>query len=405
MNAHRWDVLIAGGGPAGSLSAYHLAKAGLRVAILDLGRFPRSKACGGGVQVRTEDSIPFDWSPVIRSSISAAEFTCNFDRRFARQYGDPLVHCVLRSEFDNFLLERAVEAGAKLLEGVRVEKAAQHADGAVIETSAGRFEARYLIGADGANSVVSRTLNQRSDFFWQAAVYVEVPLSCFQSHRLRMDRLRVDWGTLTSGYAWVFPKGDMVNIGAGCPTQLGRYLKSYLKSFLQAEGIVSDAMGEALRVQGHQLPTMTSKTTVARGNVLLVGDAAGFVEPLTGEGISYACHGAQLLARTMVSLFGDRTMAEQYRHAIQSGISHELRWARRLLSLGTSFPGLFYWAFEHSEEVWHTFCRVLRGEDSFEGLRKKILGPFAFLGAPLDFLVHRIEKGRLINPQPSEHWS
>jgi geranylgeranyl reductase family protein len=400
MNAPIWDVLVVGGGPAGSLTAYHLANAGLKVAIVDLGKFPRPKACGGGVQVRTEDAIPFDWSPVIRSSISAAEFTCKFDRRFARRYGDPLVHCVLRSEFDNFLLERAVEAGARLFEGVRVEKTLTHKDGASIETSRGVMHARYLIGADGANSVVSRALNQRTDFFWQAAVYVELPVSCFQADRLQMDRLRVDWGTLPSGYAWVFPKGDVVNIGAGCPTQLARYLKSYLKAFLQAEGLVS-GFGDELRMQGHQLPTMTSRTTVARDNVLLVGDAAGFVEPLTGEGISYACHGAQLLARTLLGRFGDRSLVEHYQHAIHSGISHELRWARRLLSLGTSFPGLFYWAFEHSEEVWHTFCRVLRGEDTFEGLRRKILGPFAFMGTPLDFLVHRIEKGRLINPQPS----
>lgn len=404
MNAPSWDVLVVGGGPAGSLSAYHLAKAGLRVGIVDLGRFPRTKACGGGVQVRTEDAIPFAWSPVIRSSISAVEFTCKFGRRFVRHYDNPLVHCVLRAEFDNFLLERAVEAGAKLHEGVRVEKASTHQGGTSIETSRGTMHARYLIGADGANSVVSRLLNQRSDFFWQAAVYLELPLGSFQASRLQMDRLRVDWGTLPSGYAWIFPKGDVVNIGAGCPTQLARYLKSYLKAFLHAEGLASSC-SEDLRIQGHQLPTMTARTTVARDNVLLVGDAAGFVEPLTGEGISYACHGAKVLARTLPGLFGDSTLAEHYRHAIQSGISHELRWARRLLSFGTSFPGLFYWAFEHSEEVWHSFCRVLRGEDTFEGLRKKILGPFTFLGTPLDFLVHRIEKGRLINPQPSALFS
>ncbi|MCS7024074.1 MAG: geranylgeranyl reductase family protein [Bryobacteraceae bacterium] len=400
-----WDVLVAGGGPAGSLTAYHLAKAGLRVAVFDLGKFPRTKACGGGVQVRTQEAIPFDWRSVIRASISSAEFTCNFGRRFVRGYRDPLVHCVLRSEFDNFLMERAVEAGAKLFEGVRVLHAEQDALGARVETSAGRFSARYVIGADGANSIVSRALNARSDFFWQAAVYVELPIDCIRLERVRLDRLRVDWGTLTSGYAWVFPKGDMVNIGAGCPAQLARSLKSYLKTFLETEGLLSQPVRETLRVQGHQLPTMTPRTTVARGHVLLVGDAAGFVEPLTGEGISYACHGARLLARTLLNKFGDHTLAECYREAVRATIGHELRWARRLLSFGTSFPNLFYWAFEHSEEVWHTFCRVLRGEDTFEGLRKKILGPFAFLGAPLDFLVRRIERSRLIQPQPSAPWS
>jgi geranylgeranyl reductase family protein len=391
-----WDVVVAGGGPAGAMTAWHLAKAGLKVAVLDASRFPRDKACGGGVQARTEPWIPFEWKSVVKSSIQRADFTYRLARRFSREYPEPLVHCVRRTEFDAHLLNAARDAGAHIFEGVRVNRVAAHSDHAAVSTSQGDMAARYVVGADGANTVVGKALNSRDAFFWQAAIYLELPFAPAAGSRLTHDALRIDWASLPSGYAWIFPKRDIVNIGAGCPVALAKALRRYLRSFLLAEDLFDAQSVEQLKPVGHLLPTLTHRTVPAADRLFLVGDAAGLVEPLTGEGISYACHSASLAARSIVANFDSSHEAcHSYAKGLHREIGVDLALARRILSFGVSFPRLFYWAFRHSDEVWITFCKVLRGETTFEQLRNRILGPFKVLGSSIDALVAHAERKRM----------
>lgn len=398
-----WDVVVAGGGPAGAMTAWHLAKAGLKVAVLDASRFPRDKACGGGVQARTEPWIPFEWKSVVKASIHRADFTYRLASRFSREYPEPLVHCVLRSEFDAHLLGAAREAGAKVFESVRVNSVDPRPGGVLLNTTLGEVRARYVVGADGANTVVGQTLNARDSFFWQAAIYLEIPVAPGHAKRLTQDSLRIDWASLPSGYAWIFPKRETVNIGAGCPVALAKALRHYLRSFLLAEELFETAVVEKLKPVGHLLPTLTQKTVPAGRGLFLVGDAAGLVEPLTGEGISYACHSASLAARSIVTSFGTEAEAsESYRRGLQKEIGVDLALARRILSFGVSFPRLFYWAFRHSDDVWITFCKVLRGETTFEQLRNRILGPLKVLGSSIDAMVARAERRRMAMPFSGE---
>ncbi|MBI3681496.1 MAG: geranylgeranyl reductase family protein [Acidobacteria bacterium] len=398
----QWDVLIVGGGPAGSLSGYHLAKAGLRVAILDLRRFPRVKACGGGIQLRASRWIPFPWSSVVKSTIHSAQFSFQFRERFQRKTTQPIVHCVLRAEFDEMLLRTAEMAGVHVFEGVRTHSVIAAADGVTVQTTQGEMRARYVIGADGANSVVSRVLNSRSDFFWQVAIYLELEEGKLTSRIQEANAIRIDLGSLPSGYAWVFPKGDQVNIGAGCPAVVGKHLKQYFRRFLAEEKLASTKVLDSMSVHGHQLPTLTSKTKVAKSNLFLVGDAAGLVEPLTGEGISYACHSAEAAARSLVDWF-DRPEAElQYKQAITQEVGCEILWARRLLALAVSFPRIFYRLIQHQESLWKEFCDVLRGDGSFQRLYREVLGPLAHVHGPIDFFSRKIEEKRLLVSKLSE---
>lgn len=390
----KWDVVVVGGGPAGSLAAYHMAKTGMRVALVDAGRFPRNKACGGGVQLRTANWIPFDWSGVVKSSLDRAHFSYRMGDRFSRHYPEPLVQCVLRSEFDELLVRQASLAGVSVFEGVRTRQIDNQDSRAIAHTTAGEFRARYLVGADGANSLASKVINPRTAFYWQTAIYVEIPTEMLRGDRVHANSIRIDWGTLPSGYAWVFPKDDKVNIGVGCPSSTGRLLREYFRMFLAAEGLMNGCLPE-MRPGGHQLPTLTPATLVASKSLFLVGDAAGLVEPLTGEGISYACHSAKLAASNLAESFDKPCAAERYRAAIYREIGAEIIWARRLLSLAVSFPRLFYRIFQHSDDVWSTFSRVLRGERTFEDLRKRVLGPLEVIGAPIDALVRGIERRRL----------
>src|SRR5581483_2137085 len=142
-----------------------------------------------------------------------------------RKNAQPIVHTVLRTEFDERLARIAESVGAVLHERVRVRGYEVSAAGAVtVLTDEGSFTADCVIGADGANSVIGKGLNSRDAFFWQTAIYCEAPERLVNWRAVDQRRMHIDWGTLASGYAWAFPKNGFVNVGAGGPTCVAKRL-------------------------------------------------------------------------------------------------------------------------------------------------------------------------------------
>jgi geranylgeranyl reductase family protein len=388
------DVIVIGGGPAGAMTAYHLAKAGVRVTVLEAKAFPRQKPCGGGLQWRAVSSIPFDLTPVLRGTIHGVSLSYGLGAPHQRSYSKPLAHTILRPEFDQFLLRQAEAAGALVLHGVRCRGFHTNNNTSIsVQTSAGEFAARCLVGADGANSIVRPLLSARDGYFWQAALFCEVPQDLLRADAAAMDDILVDWGTLPSGYAWAFPKRGFINFGAGGPVDVARHLKPYALRFIRSTGLMHpDDLGR-LQFVGHQLPTLTAQTPIASKSVVLVGDAAGLVEPFTGDGISFACHSAATAAKCICeALSSGLPDLRSYAAAIHSELLEELSWSRKLLSLSVAFPGYVYRLFKENDAVWQIFCKVLRGEESFGKLKREILGPFAFASRLIDAFTLRREK-------------
>jgi geranylgeranyl reductase family protein len=388
------DVLVVGAGPAGSVAAYRLAEAGCRVMLLDAGTFPRAKACGGGLQQRALSYLPRDARAVFKSSLRKTNFSFALGDRFSKTSHSPLVYGVLRTEFDEFLLRGAADMGVTVREKVRVVSAEPHPGFALAHTSAGSVRARYMVGADGANSVVGRWLNSRENFFWQVALYCEIPLPRAYECGLSQEAMRVDLGTLPAGYGWLFPKGETVNVGVGGPLAMAKNLRSYFRAFLRSEGLLDDSSAAA-PVAGHLLPTMTEQTTLARASALLVGDAAGLIEPLTGEGISYACQSGELAAQSIVSYFGKPELAAAYSRLVHTRMGTDLHWGRRLLSFTVAFPRLFYRLLRGNDAAWHCFCDVLGGRRDFATLWRIVAGPASLLGVPLDAFLRHLERRRI----------
>jgi len=362
----RFDVIVVGGGPAGAVSAYCLADAGLRVALIDRARFPRDKTCGGGLQVRLFEHLPIDVRPVLRGAMSGIAFSRDFGSRFARRSPAPLVHGVLRREFDAFLVEAAAAKGAHVIDGVRVDAVEQNDGEAVVVTAGGRYHARVVVGADGANGIVRRTLNDETAFFTQAGLSCEIPRELAAEERLAGDLMRVDWGTLPSGYAWVFPKDASINVGVGAPVTLARRLRRYLEEFLARERLLTAAHVDldALNVRGHKLPTVTRHSRLVNGRVLVVGDAAGFIEPFTGDGISYGVHSARLASDAIIALLAGRTSdLSGYERTAREEIASDLETARRVKALFDTLPRVFHAVFRRSDRAWRAACQVVRGED------------------------------------------
>ena len=397
MSRALFDVVVVGGGPAGSLTAYHLAKAGVRTAILEASSFPRQKACGGGLQVRTLREIPFDVSHLYRGTMRGASVSFGLEDEWTRRYASPLVHNIFRSEFDHYLALEAVKAGAVLFERSPLRQMDRDLKGPIaLRTTSGELLAHVVVGADGANSVVRPYLNDRQNYFWQAAVYCELPIDYLNVNVLPADCMLIDWGTLPSGYAWAFPKAGYVNIGAGGPNHIARHLKRYVEEFLKARRLLKPSAPSGLRLVGHQLPTLTKQAVVSSKGVVLVGDAAGMVEPFTGDGIAYACQSARLAFESILrALESGNLEFSHYQEMLFSHIRNELLWSRKLISISVAFPRLIRRLFKNDERVWRTFCETLRGEESFQRLKKQVLGPLEFAWAAVDLFTRLKERSVL----------
>jgi flavin-dependent dehydrogenase len=288
-----------------------------------------------------------------------------------KKYREPLVYGILRTEFDALLLENARAAGAEVRENCKVLAVGDVSGERVrVETTGGQVEARFVVGADGANSVVRQSVTKRSDYHWNVALSCEVPEERLKGFDSRTAR--IDWGTLP-GYGWMFPKRGFVNIGVGGPVEGGRLLRGYLERLLETENVRA---GD-LPFRGHQLPTLRPGTVVSRGNVLLAGDAAGLVDPMTGDGISFGLHSAGIAAETLLELLnGEHRDVGVYDRRIIEEIGEELFWSQRLATLLVAFPRVVHKTVKHVDRFWRTFCQVMRGDESLLVFRTKLL-PFA----------------------------
>jgi geranylgeranyl reductase family protein len=409
MQQRVFDAVVSGAGPVGSMAAYRLASAGASVALLDKATFPREKPCGGGLQARLVRHIPFSVEPVVRSTLSGVTFSHGLTDRFTRHSAEPLVYGVRRREFDQFLFEQAAAAGATAFPGTAVRTFEDEGPAApvVVRTDRGIVRGRILIGADGMNGIVRRRLNAESAFFRQAALYCEIPRDLIRGDWNADHELRIDWGTLPTGYGWMFPKGETINVGVGAPTVFGRKLRGYFAEVVERERLLRpDVSISSLAVRGYTLATMTDATRLARGRVLLAGDAGGLIEAFTGDGLSHGVHSAQIAAdHVMRWLGGERGALEAYPSAIERDVRPALIEGRILMAFFNTFVGAIHRLFGRDERAWEDLCAILAGRAGFDHFHRRRLGPLLGLKPWLDRFSFACERYRLLDePAPLPAW-
>jgi len=201
-----------------------------------------------------------------------------------------------RRRLDAFLVEQAVAAGAELREGARVEAIERSESGVAARIGGETVRAGVLVGADGANGIVARTLGVDDTIVRGVALEGNIPLEALQAD---LERTAViELAALPGGYGWVFPKGDHANLGVGGWGSEGPRLREHLARLAQAHRVDPAALTE---IRGHRLPMRRLGTPAGAGRVLLVGDAAGLVDPLSGDGMYEAFVSARLAADAVVS--------------------------------------------------------------------------------------------------------
>jgi geranylgeranyl reductase family protein len=293
-----YDVAIVGAGPAGSTAAYRLARAHARVLLVDKMRFPRDKPCGGGLTMRAVRQLPFSVDPVVEDRITRARCRLRYGGVIERESDQVLCLMTQRRRLDAFLVERAVEAGAAFRDGVRVSIESDteiHVDGEPLEVQA-------VIGADGANGVTARTLGLAGGIVNGVALEGNLPYDRLPRGAWR-GLLVLELATVPGGYGWIFPKGDHVNVGVGGWGKEGPRLRQHLRVLCEHYGI---ELRELSELRGHRLPMRRRETVLARGRAVLVGDAAGVLDPVSGDGIYEAFVTSRLAAEHTLELLEGR---------------------------------------------------------------------------------------------------
>ena len=345
-----YDAIVVGAGPSGSTCAYRLASAGASVLLLDKARYPRDKPCGGGVTIRALEQLPFGIDPVVEGVVDRFELRLGHRRGFSRRAHAPLALMTQRRRLDAYLLENAVAAGAELREGVRVSE--------VREDGVGADTAQVVIGADGANGVTARSLGMRTDREHGVALEGNLANEHIDVERYAR-RLLLEFGTVPGGYGWVFPKGDHVNFGVGGWEDEGPRLREHLARLCEAHGVDTAALTE---VRGHRLPLRHQGSALASGRVALVGDAAGLVDPLSGDGLYEAFLSSRLAAaHALAILAGEQEGFDAYAQQLEQRLAALARasWgAKRALD---RFPRLTF-TVARSPYLWDLVVRMMRGE-------------------------------------------
>jgi len=314
MTPARWDAVVVGAGRGGIIAALVLARAGARVALVDKAAFPRDKACGDlvgprGVRVLEElgVSVPDAGHGADLLAVGPSGHRSRLPAFPGRSYaGHGIV--VPRLTFDDALRSAAIAAGA---EPVRARISAVERDPggpvrAVVAGDGRRFEAGVVIGADGALSPVARLAGMLDSAaaLWGFAIRAYVPAQVPLPLLVLLDAER---RRIFPGYGWLFPGADgAANVGIGVGLGHERrqaQLRGDLDRFCSMLRAAGDLAGDAQpgQVIGGWLRMGGTGTPPATGNVLLVGDAAGLVNPLQGEGIAPAMVSARLAALAVLA--------------------------------------------------------------------------------------------------------
>jgi geranylgeranyl reductase family protein len=349
-----WDVAVVGAGPAGLAAAHAAASAGARTIVLERAEHPRYKTCGGGL-IGTSLGVAGPRIEVpARDRITAITFTRNGWLPVTRHGGSrPILTMVRRDDFDHAWYQAVVALGATVRQNTHVRAITQDDSTATVTLSDGTaITARAVIGADGSAGITSRHVGVT---FQQQDLGLEVELAAEEGDRATWQgRVLLDWGPWPGSYGWVFPKDGELTVGVIMAKGHGAETKRYLTDFVARLGL---AGREVVRDSGHLTRCRHPGSPLVKGRVMVVGDAAGLLEPWTREGISYALRSGTW-AGDVAAGGGELTA---YGKKVERELEPEMAAGRRLLGVYVRHPNLVH-ASMATPLGWRAFQAFCRGE-------------------------------------------
>ncbi|HEX5171386.1 MAG TPA: geranylgeranyl reductase family protein [Cyclobacteriaceae bacterium] len=376
-----FDVIIVGGGPSGSSCALSLSRAGLNVLLVDKAKFPRDKICGDALSLDVINQLPkisphlvndFDLlsgkMPAFGVRLFSPDLTC-IDLPFVYKGQQRCGYIVQRLEFDDLLFQEVKRSGnIRVVENCEVTAVNAGTDRVTVMTNASAHEASIIVGADGANSVVrqlqGRVSVDRDHHSAGLRVYYE-GLNSFHTENFIELYFFKD---ILPGYLWLFPMaGNRANVGIGMLSSLISKkrinLREVLHRLISTHPALTDRFATARpleNMKGHGLPLGSKRRSISGERFLLTGDAAGLIDPFTGEGIGNAIRSGRVAAEHIQRCFKQMNFSssfnKSYDQEINRRMGKEFNISHRLQQL-CRYPALFNFIFKKAKAnpYWHDF--------------------------------------------------
>jgi geranylgeranyl reductase family protein len=330
MPSFDYQVAVIGAGPSGASAAFELGKAGISTVIIEKKKLPRYKVCGGGLVYRGLKDLSFDITPVIEKQFNSIDVNLSSKLRFKTSSDQPLVTMIMRDTFDELLTKKAEEHDVTLLDEQKLTDLRFDNDSIVIKTDKNTLCVQAIIAADGAYSPTAKLAGWKEDTrtLIPALEYeILVTDAEFEKHK---NIVRFDMDAVDNGYGWSFPKEKHLSVGVGGFGNKGKKLdlKTACAKYIKDIGI-NNIM--EINKHGFNVPVTTRTDGFTRNGVFLIGDAAGFADPITAEGISNAIYSGRLAAQAIIESPGDLDRAQHlYLDKLNEDLLPQLATAEKL---------------------------------------------------------------------------
>ena len=346
-----FDCIIVGAGPAGSTAAYHLAKQGRSVLVVEKASLPRNQPCSGGVPGAIDQWLDFDLTPAISMKANKITYTSKMEYLGQVQINSPM-WMVQRDVLDDFLIKQAQKTGAELRDSTEVKAIEFKNYVWEVKTNSEPVSGRYLIAADGAGGSMTKWLELKEPKLCLSA--------SLETRSIHGNAINFDFGTIKKGFIWSFPKADGYSLSIAAmrgdkPKDIKKILADYATK-CGADVSVSN-------VREHPMSLWDGDRKLHSQNALLAGDAACLADPLSGEGIRPAIFSGFKVAEAIDrALEGADDALEQYTQSIAQEWGTEMVWAERLARAFYQFTGAAYRAGVKLPMTTQLMIKILCGE-------------------------------------------
>ena len=353
-----YDLIIIGGGPAGASAGRRAGKLGLNTLLLEEKEFPRYKPCGGGLSAHAISYLDFelpqdiiDWEVTgVRGVFKDQMIEVHKDHRISA--------LISRDVFDNFLLKKATETGIEVHTGEKVLSCTEKPEFVEVITEEEAYQAKFAIVAEGANGLLKtciRPADTREEYW--IAVVAEIPAEEREIEERLGKTVELQLGVASGGYGWIFPHKTYYSVGIGGVSKDFPHPKESMLEFLKENGFSGE-----YKLYGHKIPRGGFKRKVTGSRVLLSGDAAGFVDAFSGEGLAYAIKSGQFAADVLAEICQQRGKLKdlhKYESICRSEFGIHLKYSLIVSRLIHSFPEKSFKMFINNREILEKYLEVM----------------------------------------------
>ncbi|AKB52381.1 Geranylgeranyl diphosphate reductase [Methanosarcina barkeri str. Wiesmoor] len=353
-----YDVIIIGGGPSGASAGRRAGKLGMKTLLLDKEEFPRYKPCGGGLSEHAMSYLDFELpQDIIEWDVTGARII--FRDQLIEVHKDHRVSALVsRNKFDNFLLEKAKETNIEVHTGEKALCCREMPYCVEVDTRQGTYQAKFAIIAEGAHGLVKtcvRPADNKEEY--GICLVTEVPADEREMEKRLGDAVELHFGVAGGGYGWIFPHKTYYSVGIGGVVKDFPHPKEAMLNFLKENGFSGE-----YKLHGHKIPWGGIKRKVVGSRVLLSGDAAGYVDAFSGEGLAYAICSGQFAAEAIarVCLQGKNLKdLSKYESLCRAEFGTHLKYSLLFSRIMHHFPERTFKIFTSSDKMLDKYLEVM----------------------------------------------